>query len=500
VSHLKLDLSHVELHPKQARAVYFRSPRHPDTGEMQIDNVGFFGDYGGGKSYAMMVRTLLGAWANPFDHEVHSGDNPPMTGLVAPTFSDLKRGPLAQLSRVLGKNEEKVVARKVEYGQDQHWELVNGHKILLYSAAGAKNGPTLCQIATDEYQERCYLGQWDNLKGRVRDLRSPWLNVMASGIAQRGHVQDAFQLPERDPESGLPFCSRDDDTGNKLTVLLYPEDNDHLAAGYVEGMQGRSGERRTRDQDGWLLPLDALYPSFSRRHHLRMPPGMESLGRSDLQRLPVSVAVDPGRKAAVIWFMPVRIPVPGKKPVRGILIVDQWMPRDMDAEEIAMQIPKRGWRIEPATGRGEESVICFDPDVKADQVRHFTERFQARPVVHRSGFYMREENGERAVQRALRGADGVQRLYVAPWVHHVSDEDAGHEPDKGRRGVVEALGGYLATRRKDRWLEHAADVIRYAVQYACPLPKLATGIDPTAAAKLERAPNHLGRVRAEDLG
>lgn len=496
MSELGLDLSRLRLHPKQARGVFFRAPRHPTSGATQIDHVGFFGDYGGGKSWAMMLRFLLCALFNSFDPEKHSGDSPPMSGLVAPTFSDLKRGPLVELSKIMGRQAEQLIAHECYYGQDQHIELINGHKILLYSAGGAKNGPTLCQLAADEFQETCYAGQLDNLKGRVRDLRSEWLNFTASGIAERGHVQDAFQLPERDVESGLPFCTRDDETRNRLTVLLYPEDNkDNLAAGYVEGMQGTGGERRGRDADGWLLPPDAMFPSFSRRRHLRLPPGLERMTRSDFLRLPVNVSVDPGRRAAVIWWVKVSLPHPGGRKRAGILIVDQWMARERDAEEIAVQLARCPWRLEPG-----KSKICLDPTMEVDQVRHFQDRFRGCEIVqHRRGPYHKEDNGVRAIKRALLDHEGFQRLYIAPWVHAVDDEAAGYEPNKGRRGVVEALGSYLATKPKDKWLEHAADVVRYATQDACPLPKIVQGLDAEAVEAAGRSRTALGGLKIEEL-
>lgn len=498
MTHLHIPFDRFELSPKQHRAWEFRAPPHPRSGALQIDVVGFFGDYGGGKSFSMMLRLLDVCLDNPFRHGVHSSENPPMTGLAAPTASDLKRGPLAEISKILGDLEQEIVVKKLEYGQDQHWELFNGHKILLYSAKGAKNGPTLCQFAADEFQERCWAGQWDNVKGRVRDQRAERLSLMASGIATRGgHVEDVFRLPRPD-ESGLPFCKRDDGTGNKLTVLLYPEDNEvNMAAGYVAGMQ--EGGRRGRDKDGWLIDPDVLFSSFSRDVHLRLPPHLAKKTRRDFLRHPVSVSVDPGRKAAVIWWVPIDVIIKEegqRKRGRGLLIVDQWMPRDCDAEEIAVRLLRSSWNID-----SPESVICLDPTQEPDQVRHFTSRFPAARIrIHRRGRWHKEENGVRALHRALRDYEGNQRLFIAPWVHDVKDEVAGYEPDRGRRGVVEALGGYLATKTKDKWLEHAADVVRYATQEACPLPLVGGGFDAAAEAELAKTRPATKGVRVSDLG
>ncbi len=500
---MELDFSReIEWAHKQWMGINFRAPPHPDTGFPQIEIVAFLGEFGGGKSFAAAARFFLVCCANPYVEGVHSGDDRPMSAIVAPTLGDLKKGPLKQLRILLGDSWQHVVVKERLYGEHQDLELFNGHVILCYSAKGALNGPSLCQIWVDEIQERCYLGQWDNYQGRVRDVRASWHNVQVSGIAERGFVEDVFRLPEP-VEDRTPMCATDGVKGNRLTVLLFPEENeDNLAAGYTDELDESQPGSRKRDKDGWLLPVGAMYPTFSRDEHVRLPPGEKGTERSDFTARATSLSIDFGRKAAVLFGQHVRLPqVRGKKlrDRNAMLLVDQRMPDNKDAEELADAVRRLCWIRGVDKPRAKHwmldkrtSVICLDPTTEPDQVRHFRRKFRGiRIVVRREGFYSRETNGVRAVDRALQDKRGTVRLFVAPWLRsHVS-----------KRGVVEMFSGYLAAKPKDKVYEHAGDVVRYLVQQFVPLPLTESGpMDAEAAEMLNRVRTMTSGVTVSDVG
>lgn len=436
--------------PKQWDALTFRSPPRPD-GETPVDIVGFLGDYGGGKTFPAAARFLACCLSNGFVHGEHSGDDPPMSGLAAPTLGDLKKAPWIAIKKVLGPVADNIIVKERLYGEYQDVELVNGHRILFYSANGATNGPTLCQFWADEIQENAFEGRWDNYLGRVRDERATWLNLQVSGLATRGYVEDLFR------DKG--------DKPNMRTVLLFAEDNPRTATGWRDEMALL--KTRERDEDGWLMPEGVLYPTFSKKRNMTPPPAVAFPNRLLLRRWPMSLSFDFGRGAAVAWFTPWTVPVDTgrKRPElrRGILFTDQIMPDEREAEEVVAMAAARPWLIQR---RG--SVICVDPTAQVDQINHIKRAFPGVPIIqHRDGFYFKNDNGERAVTRALRDGRGNVLLYILPEL--IEDESG--------RGIVKMFSDYRTNRRKDQRYEHAADVVRYAVQHTLPL----AGHDPIFA-------------------
>lgn len=494
---LDLDLG-IEWSEKQWAALTFRAPPHPTTGEPQIDKVAFLGEYGGGKTFSAAARFFLVCAANPFVHGVHSGEDRPMSAIVAPTLGDLKKGPLKELRKLLGDAWDSVVIRERLYGEYQDVDLVNGHRIVCYSAKGALNGPSLCQIWPDEIQERCYIGQWPNYEKRVRDVRSPWLNVQVSGIAERGFVEDTFRLREKHPE-GIEFTTVDGGLGNRLTTLIFPEDNKkNLGSGYIDDLEDRLPASRQRDEDGWLLPQDVMYPSFSRDRHVRIPPGVKGARKSDFTGVAASISADFGRSGALMWGLPFRARVRRSKDRSGLFVVDQRMPDNMDAEEMAQLARRHSWIRgvdKPSASKWcidpKRSVICLDPTAENDQVRHFRKAFPGVRVIQvQRGFYHKEENGVRAVDRALLDMHGNVRLFIAPWL----------KQDPSTRGVVEMFSGYLSTKPKDKHLEHASDVARYLTQHWVPLPSVTEPMSEEADRILSRVKPTTAGLTVADLG
>lgn len=234
-----------------------------------------------------------------------------------------------------------------------------------------------------------------------------------------------------------------------------------------------------------------MFPRFSRTRHLRLPPAMEGLELDELRARATSISVDFGRLGAVAFGQPITVPV---RPLvagrartdRGILFVDQMMPENIDAEEICALIKRDcRWRIVP-----RESVICLDPTTQPDQVRHFMRAFPGVQIVqHPRGFYHLEENGLRAVDRAVLDLNHDVRLYVHPSL-------ARHESG---RGIVEMFGDHRANRPKDKWYEHAADVVRYLTQHFVPLPMRDAAAEPEIETKIDRASRPLAADLKESL-
>lgn len=468
--------------PKQWEALQFARRPEIKPGDLSVMFVG--GDYGGGKSFVAGAAFIDLVMANPFIPGVHSVGDEPLTGIVGPTLGDLKNGPLVQLFKIV---PEELIWKVRLYGehQDIHW--INGHRTRLYSAEGAMNGPTLCGLWVDEFQERCYAGKWDNIQGRVRDRRSSRPGIIVTGIAQRGsHVEGTFGgLRTKVREHLWREVREGRDEGGQvyrhhwMTVLLFPEDNRvNLMAGYADALKGSQRAARKRDKEGWLMQIDgAMYPEWSRSRHVRELATME-----ELLKRPTSLSLDFGRSAAAVFLQPIDVRLRSGQVDRGVYIVDEWMPRDVDAEKMADHLRRTSpWRMVPGV-----SKIFLDPTAATDQVRHFQRAFPGVEVVqvHR-GFYHQEENGVRAVARALEDLAGDVRLYVHP---RLAVPDRERDPDT--RGTVEMFGNYLEKKPKDKLYEHASDVVRYGTQHFCPLPMLsAQGQDDERRARqrMERA-------------
>jgi len=414
----------------QLEAITFRAPRTKD-GLAQVEVAAFLGEYGGGKTFAAAHRFVKVCSENP--HQT--------SGVSAPTATGLINGPLAAFFSVCP--ESWIKKNRARDTRDPHILLRNGHKIILYTGRGALDGPNLCQFWADEIQDKCYEGQWANMAGRVRVRDAARLNAQASGIAQLGHVADLFRNPPRD--------------GRHITKLLFPEDNArNLAAGYVDTLKAASAGGRKRDPDGWMTPDGLVYAGFSKERNI----DPIQVPRETLRRRPTDLAIDLGYRAAVTfwqgWGVECSWGAQGVRKEMGQVCVDQMMPDDKDAEEIAKIILDHGrWNIVPGV-----SKITLDPTAERDQVRWFRRAFPGVDIIqHRSGDYWLEDNGIRATERAVLDAHGSVRLFVHRDL--VGDHD---------RGVVEAFRGYKRDKLKDKWFEHAADTARYQCATRLPLP------------------------------
>lgn len=435
IADLPIDLELTWSRPQWDVLTFEAPPR--DDGSPDVEIVGIVGDYGGGKTYVAGARFVRVCFDNPFVAGVHTAGSPPMSGIVAPTMGDLLSSTLVELRKVC---PPELVLRERLYGAAPELTLINGHVIRLYSAKGAMNGPTLCQIWADEIQDRGFAHAWPNIQARVRDKRARRLNVQASGLAQHGHVEELFRNP-RGP--------------NRKTVLFRTSDNEHLAAGVVDNLlDSLSAAELLRDADGWAPPLGVMYPHFGAELNMCRAPKL-----ADRLKVPTSMGVDLRSKAAVVFTQdePIQI-VDGYGKARdatGQLVVGQRLPENQLAEQIAEAIKREEkWAFVPGV-----SIIAMDPTAAGDEVNHFRRCFPGCRIVQaKSGPYHVAENGERAVSRALGTGGGNVRLFVHPGI------------SKHERGVVEMLRGYSATKKKDGKLEHVADALRYIVQARLPLP------------------------------
>lgn len=432
-NHVRLRLSR-----PQYEILMFRAPPHPETGAPQVEQVGILGEFGGGKTYIAGHRFKQVANENP------SADryDPLMSGVSAPTMKGLISGPITALRRA----GLEVRTDKLRDSTDPHFWLPNWHKVIPYTGRGALDGPNLVQFWGDEIQDKSYENEWANMAGRVRDTRGRRLNAQASGIAVHGYVESIFRNPPRD--------------GCHLTKLLFPESNmENLPPGYADMVRAAAVGGRQRDPDGWMIPDGLFYPAFSDERNIQP---VAHLDRIELTGNPTDIAIDLGARAAVTWWQPITMEVAYGQTVRREmcqLCVDQWMPDDLDAEEIAKVCRSADWHLDPNV-----STISLDPTAEADQRRAFEIQFPGVRIVMapKHSFYWWEENGVRATARAILDANGATRLFVHPDL--VGDESA--------RGVVESLRAYRRDKPKDKVLEHAADSVRYQIQHRLPLPNV----------------------------
>lgn len=427
----------------QRDVLLFRAPPAPD-GTPQVEEVGILGEYGGGKTFIAAHRYFDVCASNSGIGTKH---DPLMCGISAPTSTGLTNGPLAALDKVIPR--QAVRWDKRTSTKDPHIMLRNWVKIILYTGRGALDGPNLFQFWADEIQDKSYEGQWANMSGRVRDNRAHRLNAQASGIAQEGYVAQIFRNPAQD--------------GCHCTKLLFPEDNEeNLVYGYTDRLRSASAGGRRRDPDGWMIPDGLFYPAFSRERNI--DPVTEP--RESLHHIPTDVAVDLGARAAVTFWQPRTVRCSygrlGMKTEVGQLCVDEWMPDDMDAEEIAKSIDEIfPWTIAPSV-----STIALDPTAEYDQVRWFQKYFPSVRIVMstKNSYYWHNVNGERAVERAVLDANGSVRMFVHPDLML----------DRTGRGVIHSMQGYLRSKPKDKKFEHAADSVRYQIQHRLPLPVVRT--------------------------
>lgn len=424
----------------------FRAPLTP-AGEPQIEQVGIVGEYGGGKTFIAGERFMS---VNADNTGIGTERDPLMCGISAPTGTGLVNGPLAALDKIINRMTcgvpERLVAKDRRGNtKDPHIMLRTGIKIILYTGRGALDGPNLFQFWADEIQDPCYVGQWANMAGRVRDKRARRLNAQASGIAEEGYVAQIFRNPPKD--------------GCHLTKLLFPEDNKiNLAHGYADRVKAASAGGRKRDPDGWMTPDGLFYPAFCRERNI----DPVQVDRRTLYGRATDISVDLGARAAVTWWQPWMVDYNrgedgGWVRETAWLCVDQWLPDDLDADKIAPICRDFPWRIEPGV-----STIALDPDSETDQIRQFAKAFPGVriEITPHNTFYWYNTNGERAVERAVYDQLGNVLLYVHPDL----------VADPSGRGVVEAMRGYRRDKPQDKKLEHVADTVRYQIQHRCPIP------------------------------
>lgn len=434
---------------KQWEAISFRVPLHVQQ-ELQsvLRILCLLGDFGGGKSTGGAGCFLEGCLMNPFISKrqaekenlpfFHTKGDPPMSAIVDPTLSGAKEGSLKQFFRVC---PPRLVRNVRLYGEFQDVTLTNGHRIKLYSTAGAIDGPSLCQLWADEIQHKKYAECWENLQHRVRDERAVNPTIIVSGRALRGgHVEELFGSRAHRP--------------NRKVIIFKTEDNTHLAKGVVsELLASLPSSMLERDAEGWAVDHDIMFNNWS-SDNLRFDPDDR-----ELAELPADLGVDLSRRAAAVFS----VPWPGSDGKPGMLIVDQLMSEGTDAETIARKC-KTEFPFKLIPGK---SVIGMDPTASADEINHFRRTFPGVQIIqHLRGPYHDAETGQRAVARAVRDGLGVVRLFVRA---RLKGKDA--------RGVPEVMTGYRYSKLKDGKFEHGADAVRYIVQHRLPLPSMSYGLN-----------------------
>lgn len=440
---INLDL---EVSRAQYDILTFRAPPTAD-GEPQTEEVGILGEYGGGKTRIGAERYMIVCADNT---GIGTERDPLMCGISAPTGTGMTNGPLAAIDKVInrmtgGVPERLVMKDRRGNTKDPHILLRNGIKIILYTGRGALDGPNLFQFWADEIQDSCYVGQWANMIGRVRDKRARRLNAQASGIAEEGYVAQIFRNPPKD--------------GCHCTKLLFPEDNEvNLSFGYADRVKAASAGGRRRDPDGWMTPDLLFYPMFCRERNI----DPVTAPRESLYPRSTDLSIDLGARAAVTWWQPVQIECDwgtlGWKTETGWLCVDQWLPNDLDADAIANIAKDFPWAVTAGV-----SEIHLDPTAESDQVKAIARAFPGVRInmTVRNTLYWDNEPGERAVARAVLDMHDNTRLFVHPDL----------VADPSGRGVVEAMRGYKRDKPQDKKLEHVADTVRYLAAHRMPLPK-----------------------------
>lgn len=433
---------------KQWDAISFRVPFHVQL-ELQstLSIICLLGDFGGGKSTGAAGRFLQGCLENPFISKRqaeknrlpwhHTKGDPPMSAIVDPTISGAKEGSLKQFFRVC---PPKLVRSVRLYGEYQDVTLHNGHRIKIYSTAGAIDGPSLCQMWADEIQHKKYGDLWENLQNRVRDERAINPTIIVSGRALRGgHVEELFGDKRR---------------ANRKVIVFATEDNKHLAQGVVSELKASlPSSMLERDAEGWAVDHDIMFNNWSPENMQHDPDDRELSDR------PADLGVDLSRRAAAVFSVPWDTPKGG----RGMMIVDQLMTEGTDAETIARRCKTEfPWKLIPG-----KSVIGMDPTASQDEINHFRRTFPGVQIVqHLRGPYHDAETGQRAVARAVKDGTGVVRLFVRARLK-----------GKDTRGIPEVMTGYRYSKLKDGKFEHGADALRYIVQHRIPLPAMSYSIN-----------------------
>ena len=420
---------------KQFEGIRWRPPTH--YGRQQRGTIAFLGEPGSGKTTVaagyfqdLCLATSIRSTALDSRGVVlkFSAREPPMSGMVGLTISDVWDGPMKQLLRIMNP---RMIRRERPYPPHNYLELINGHRIKAYTVKGAINGQNLCAIWPDEIQDPIYAKRFNqgtvfsNLVNRVRDLRAQRLGVVVSGHAlAKTHVERWFRHTS--------------DPTTKVIMMLQAENAANLGGNITNLRQRRARSEFDPDDTGWNKSHDTLWPFFSDANIYRAHPAEAFFDR------PVFVGVDLRKHGAVVFA--VKVDIDGRE---CLLVVDEWMPEGLSAGKIASGIQEkfRQWRVLPGW-----SKICIDPSSAIDEIEAFSEMFPGVEIVRfMHGPLHTRAGGIRAVDTAILNAEGERRLFV-------------HERliDNDERGVYAALRSYDGTGH-DNTFEHAADGLRYAV-------------------------------------
>jgi hypothetical protein len=403
--------------------------------------VAFLGEYGSGKTTKAAARFLHDCVRNGIggsEEELFSQDLP-QCGIVGPTLSDLVDGPYRQFKRIC---PPELILKERFYGMFWDVELANGLVINFYTIEGAINGPNLTHIWMDEIQVKKYAQVWHNLQARVRDVRANQISIVASGLAEKGHVEDIFRYNQ----------------DYNWKVLLYKtEENEHnLAPGYLDELKKTlPASSFETDDEGWALPRDTYFRTFGTENFERQ------LSPDFVKKslLPVSIGIDPRTHAGVIIGVKYKkslwIEGQGQTEVDCLCILDELLPESQSAEKICDLIVERGWGQNLIQGR---SRIFVDPTASLDEVNWFRNKFPGVQVSQtKAGVYSKVESRLNNLDWAIQDGKKVRRLYIAERLQ-----------GNNKRGCVAGLRNWKGNR--DGVYEHIMDAVSYFVAGELPQP------------------------------
>lgn len=453
---------------KQGELIRFRAPGNQRETKVAL------GEPGAGKTLGAAAAFLEYCYATGDDAKAwdvktrswltYSRREHPISGLVGATISEVRDGPLEQIYRVINPR----MIRKDRPREPWNYiELINGHRIRLYSLKGSLKGQTWCAALCDEIEDPMYaktvpgdVTAWQNIVNRVRDKRATRLGVVASGYAvSRTHVEDWFR-------------HRTDPT-MKVVVMNQRDNMRNLGGNISELRRMAAASDFDLDDDGWKRRYNVLWPRFGAGniHHGVL---------AELEKKPVSIGVDLRSHGAVVFTVDIEVEVIGGKFEPGLLVVDEWMPNKLNAELIARGICDKlnlqRWRFEKP-----RSVIALDPTISDDEVQHFRKLIPGGKIVQARGEDALRKTGIRCVDIAIQDGNGDEHLMI-------------HESliGRGERGVYASITGYNGEGRDDP-LEHAADALRYITMAKLPIRKPAKG-------GVDLSTGYTGRSAIRDMG
>lgn len=422
---------------KDYEGILFKSPL-PGMPEF----VAFLGEYGSGKTTKAAARFLVDCIENGLGgsrDEFFSNDLP-QCGIVGPTLSDLVDGPYRQFKRIC---PPELIIKERFYGMFWDVELANGMIINFYTIEGAINGPNLTHIWCDEIQVKRYGQVWHNLQARVRDIRAKRISITASGLAEKGHVEDLFRYNK----------------APNWKVLIYKtKENEHnLAPGYLDELRKTlPASAFETDDEGWALPSDTYFRTFGSGNIERTlaPDIIKKTGA------PISIGIDPRTHAGVSIGTKIFKQLTNKRTgetreVECLFIVDELVPESQSAEKIADLIIERGWSKNLIPGR---SRIYIDPTASLDEVNWFRNKFPGIMVMQtKAGVFSKVEVRLNNLDWAIQDGEGIRRLYVAERLSGIN-----------KRGTLAGFRNWKGNR--DGQYEHIMDAVSYLVAGELPQP------------------------------